>query len=401
MKRLSIILTLLSALCLFGYDLMVYPTLMVNLTDQIKFVMPNRGLQITTVSKVERQQPFSLNIAIGLKKPLERELKLIGDVVLTSPDGKQNTVLKDKELFVLPAGAKGVIFSGSFLSVSFDPPDKNGKYQFSVTLKDAAGKVKKQSAEVELVDSITNFDMMDFKEFDQLLTYYYRNPQPGRLLAALNYFLSEGVIKLRSKGKKANALPVLWCFAKIFQHNPQFFDELAKMSGKDKPRDQYLAILFYNIGKEFTGSYKAQINPHILKQISRYRKPIMSETDEIRFPQQLDLLWGEFFATGKFAPIKRIASALQKKPELSIQEAKAITASGKKLTKAQEQLLINNVTKNAAVWSLNSNIRRGGQLLAGFYLETIYARKLYPDEQAAFFISGILKNKKSTQGNKK
>ena len=43
MKRLSIILTLLSALCLFGYDLMVYPTLMVNLTDQIKFVMPNRA----------------------------------------------------------------------------------------------------------------------------------------------------------------------------------------------------------------------------------------------------------------------------------------------------------------------------------------------------------------------
>ena len=401
MKRLSIILTLLSALCIFGYDLMVYPTLMVNLTDQIKFVMPNRGLQITTVSKVERLQPFSFNIAIGIKKPLERELKLIGDVVLTAPDGKQTTVLKDKELFARPAGAKGVIFSGSFLSVSFDPPDKNGKYQFTVTLKDAAGKVKKQSAEIELVDSITNFDMMDFKEFDRLLTYYYRNPQPGRLLAALNYFLTEGVIKLRSKGKKASALPILWCFAKIFQHNPQFFDELAKMSGTDRPKDQYLAILFYNIGKEFTESHKAQINPHILKQISRYRKPIMSETEEIRFPQQLDLLWGEFFATGKFSTIQRIASALQKKPELSIQEAKAITASGKKLTKEQGQLLINNVTKSAAVWSLNSNISGGRHLLARFYLETIYARKLYPDEQAALLISVILNNKKSTQGNKK
>ena len=401
MKRLSIILTLLSALCLFGYDLMVYPTLMVNLTDQINFVMPNRGLQITTVSKVERLQPFSLNIAIGLEKPLEQELKLIGDVVVTAPDGTQKTVLKNKELFALPAGARGLIFSQSYLSVSFDPPDQNGKYQFTVTLKDTAGKVKKQSAKVELVDTVTNFDMMDFKEFDQLLTYYYQNPQPGRLLAALNYFLTEGVIKLRSKGKKANALPVLWCFAKIFQHNPQFFDELAKMSDTARPKDQYLAILFYTIGKEFTESYKDKINPHILKQISRYKKPVLSETDEIKFPQQLDLLWGEFFATGKFSAIQRIASALQKKPELSIQEAKALTASGKKLTKAQGQLLINNVTKNAAVWSLNSNIRRGGQLLAGFYLETIYARKLYPDEQAALLISGILKNKKSTQGNKK
>ena len=161
MKRLSIILTLLSALCLFGYDLLVFPTVMVNLTDQLNFVMPNRGLQITTVSKVERLQPFSFNVAIGIKKTLEHELKLTGDVIVTAPDGKQNTILKDKELFALPAGAKGIIFSKSFIFVSFDPPDKNGKYQFSVTLKDASGKVKKQSAEVELVDSITDFRMMD------------------------------------------------------------------------------------------------------------------------------------------------------------------------------------------------------------------------------------------------
>ena len=289
MKRLSIILTLLSALCLFGYDLMVFPTLMVNLTDQINFIMPNRGLQIATVSKVERQQPFSLNIAIGIKKPLEHELKLIGEVVVTAPDGKQNTVQKDKELFALPAGAKGVIFSGSFLSISFDPPDKTGKYQFSVTLKDASGKVKKQSVEVELVDSIIDFRMMDGKEFSKFLTFYYAAPQPERLLAALNYFLSEGITELRTKKRATQALPIFWSLANIFRSNPQFFDELAKMSGKDKPKDQYLAILFYNIGKEFTDSYKKQINPHILKQISRYKKPIISESDEIRVRSSQDV----------------------------------------------------------------------------------------------------------------
>ena len=398
MKRLSIILTLLSALCLFGYDLLVFPTVMVNLTDQLNFVMPNRGLQITTVSKVERLQPFSFNVAIGIKKTLEHELKLTGDVIVTAPDGKQNTILKDKELFALPAGAKGIIFSKSFIFVSFDPPDKNGKYQFSVTLKDASGKVKKQSAEVELVDSITDFRMMDSKEFSKFLTFYYVKPQPERLLAALNYFLSEGITELRTKNRAKQALPVLWSFAHIFRRNPQFFDELAKMSGKDKPKDQYLAILFYNIGKEFTDSYKAKINPHILKQISRYKKPLISDNEEVRFPQQLDLLWGEFFAAGKFAPVKRIVSALQKKPELTIQEAKAISASGKKLTKAQGRQLINNVTRTAAVWSLQSNTRHP---VIRFYLETIYAKKLYPDEQAALLLSGILKNAKSTKkGNK-
>ncbi len=401
MKRLSIILTLLSALCLFGYDLLVIPTFMVNLTDQINFVMPNRGLQITTFSKVERLQPFSLNIAIGIKKPLASELKLIGNVVVTAPDGKQNTVLKDKELFSLPAGAKGLIFAPSFLSISFDPPDKNGKYQFSVTLKDAAGEIKKQSAEVELVDSITDFRMMDSKEFSKFLTFYYTKPQPERLLAALNYFLSEGITELRTKNRATQAMPILWSLALIFRQNPQFFDELAKMSGTDRPKDQYLAVLFYNIGKEFTESCKSKINPYILKQISRYKKPLISETDEIKFPQQLDLLWGEFFATGKFSPIKRIVSALQKKPELSIPEAKAFSDSGKKLTAEQRRNLINHVTRTAALWSLRSNIKQNGLLLAGFYLETIYAKKLYPDEQAALFISGILKNAKSTQGNKK
>ena len=403
MKRLSIILTLLSALCLFGYDLMVFPTLMVNVTDQINFVLPNRGLQITTLSKVERLQPFSFNIAIGLKEPLAHELKLIGDVAVTAPDGKQTAVLKDKVLFSLPAGSRGIIFSKTFLSVSFDPPDKNGKYQFTATLKDPSGKyaVKTQSANVELVDAITDFRMMDSKEFTNFLTFYYATPQPERLLAALNYFLSEGITELRTKNRATQALPVLWSLAKIFRSNPQFFDELAKMSGTDRPKDQYLAILLYNIGKEFTEPYKSKINPHILKQMSRYKKPLISDDEEVRFPQQLDLLWGEFFATGKFAPIKRIASALQKKAELSIQEAKTINASGKKLTAKERQNLINHVTRKAALWSLQSNIKQNRLILAGFYLETIFAKKLYPDEQSGSLISGILKNKKSTQGNKK
>ena len=118
------------------------------------------------------------------------------------------------------------------------------------------------------------------------------------------------------------------------------------------------------------------------------------------FPSSL-ICSGEFFAAGKFSSIQRISSALQKKPELSIQEAKIITAAGKKLTGEQKQLLINSLVKRTAVWSLQSNISRNRHPLARFYLETICARKLYPDEQAAQLICGILKNKKSTQGNKK
>ena len=172
------------------------------------------------------------------------------------------------------------------------------------------------------------------------------------------------------------------------------------MSGVDRPKDQYLAILFHNIGEPFLTQYRDKINPHILKQISRYKKELLNDDEKIDFPQEISLLWGEFFAYGKFSTVKRIADELRKRPELPEDELKQLAATRQKPDKEKTRLLLNYMIRVSANGSLTQYVAQGHRIVR-FYLENIYAKKLYPDEQSGKLISGILKNAKSTKGNKK
>ena len=56
MKRLLVIITLFAALLLSAYDVMLIPTLTVNVADQLQHVPLNRGLFVPSVYSVERGQ---------------------------------------------------------------------------------------------------------------------------------------------------------------------------------------------------------------------------------------------------------------------------------------------------------------------------------------------------------
>ena len=201
-------------------------------------------------------------------------------------------------------------------------------------------------------------------------------------------------------GMKARPIIDIAVGVRSFDSIPQFYDELAKMSGTDRPKDQYLALLFHNIGEPFLTQYRDKINPHILKQISRYKKELLNDDEKIDFPQEISLLWGEFFAYGKFSTVKRIADELRKRPELPEDEIKQLAATRQKPDKEKTRLLLNYMIRGSANGSLTQYVAQGHRLVR-FYLENIYAKKLYPDEQSGKLISGILKNAKSTKGNKK
>lgn len=403
-KIFSIALILFCTLPLSaGWEIKVMPHIMANLGDQLRYVLPHRGLQITSVSKVEPDQPFYVNAALILKTPLKKPVKFSGSITMTDPDGKAAFPKPADISFTMPAGARGIHIFPNGIIVKADKQDKRGKQRFSLTVSDDCGNAQTASAEIELVDSITDFRMMDFKEFNKFIQSYYMAPKPERLLAALNYYLTEGITELRHKSRRFNPLPGLLFFADAFRYNPQFFDELIQMGNSAKPKDQYFATIYYHIGQKFIDLHKDKINPVILKQISKYKKPLITANDEIKFPQQLDLLWMKFYANGKFEFVHKIAGTLKKQPELSAKEAQQIMASGKKLSPEQRQHLLNSVTRVGSAGSLIANSVR--HRVVRFYLETILTKKLYPDKQAEDTISWILsrakEKAKSTQGNKK
>ena len=312
MKHISIILTLCCIFTLSARELKLFPSLMVNLTDQAIFVPKNRPLQVKTVSKVERGQPFYVNAALILKQPLEKELQLSGTMRISSAP-ETETSLKWSEPIRLPANSRGVIILPRYITVIFDQKDKPGKRDFTLTLTDGDKKILTASASVELVESITDFNMMDKKEFDQFFVRYYSNPRPERLLAALNYFLTEEVIAARRKNRRYDPRSILHGFAEAFKLNPQFYDELARMSGTEPHKNFDFAFLLADIGPQIYTKHKSAINPHVIAQLEKfnYRSPMAMQEPEI--PAHLDILIAEFFITGKFAPVKRLTANLQKR----------------------------------------------------------------------------------------
>ncbi|MBR7107138.1 MAG: hypothetical protein IKC89_01850 [Lentisphaeria bacterium] len=399
MKHISIILTLFCIFTLSAGELKLFPSLMVNLTDQANFVPRNRPLQINTVSKVERGQPFYVNAALILKQPLEKDLQLTGTMRISTK--KTETSLKWSEPIRLPAGSRGVIILPRYITVIFDQKDKPGKRDFTLTLTDGDKKILTASAAVELVESITDFRMMDKKEFDQFFARYYSNPRPERLLAALNYFLTEEVVaRRRNRKRRYDPRSVLHGFAEAFKLNPQFFDELANMSGTEAHKNFDFAFLLADIGPQMYTKHKAAINPHVIAQMEKfnYRNPM--EVKQPELPVHLEILMSEFLITGRFAAVKRLTATLTKKRELSIHEVKKLTDGNKKLSPEQQKLFRNWLMRTISVIALRSCLKDQHHLLR-FYLEYILNNKVETDKQSATIIAALLNEAKSTQGNKK
>ena len=389
-KKSALIVIAGAALLARAFDVLFVPTLAVNIPDQVRFVMPERGIHVPSVSRVERGQPFELSIAVVIREPLTAPLKLTGSIIAKGPNGKETEAVKPAEMFSIPVGVRGVFFSKLGIRGYFEPHDPIGEHQWTLTLKDEAGAGKTATAKIELVDAISDAKPMDKAEFESFFTRYYRQPRPERALAALRYFLTEGSARMRKKNG-ANPLHVLSGFAEIFRLNPQFWDELAAAT-TDLSEEQQLsmALIFAGIGKKAVMSQKEVIDPQVQAQIGLFAGKNPLAFSQVKTPAHLDMLWMQFFVTGKFEPIRRLAWELRARPGMTLKEAKARADAKKPLSDEEKKEVLGQLIRHAAHWSLVSNLRQGNQL-EGFYLETIVRRKLFTDKTAAAMIVHVLK----------
>ena len=379
-----------------AYDVLFMPTLAVNIYDQVQFVMPERGIHVPTVSRVERGQPFELSVAVMIREPLTAPLKLTGSIIAKAPNGKETQAVKPVEMFSIPAGGKGVFFSKLGVRGFFEPQDPTGEHRWILTLKDEAGETKTATAKIALADAISDAKPMDKAEFNKFFSHYYRQPKPERALAALRYFLSEGDAQMRKK-KGYNPIHILVGFSELFRLNPQFWDELAAATTNLSEEQQLsMALIFAGIGKEAVMSQKEVIDPQVQVQIAQFAGKNPLAFSEVKNAAQLDVLWTKFFVTGKFDPVRRLAAELRARKGMKLKEAKARSDAKKPLSDAEKKEVMEQIIRHAAYWSLTSNFRQGNRLV-GFYLETIVRRKLFTDPTAAGMIVQVLKQAQTTQ----
>ena len=402
MKRLMILFMFFASCLLAAWEPFLALTLQRNMTDQVQYVMPERPLNITSVYRVETGQPFHIETAFILKEKAAKKISFTGSLKLIAPDGKVSEIFSNRDCGWVKAGDGGIFIAPFQVIVSFEKSDKKGKYRIELTMKDDSGNAKVTSREIEFVDSCVDRTPMDEKGFNRFLNFYYRDPQPGRIFAAWDYYLTTAVVKQKEKeGRNFNPSAVLLGFCEILKVNPQYHDEFAAMSRQAAVENHaYYAFIFAGLGKDFLKKYAGVINPDILTLVKRLDGADPFALKEITQAYQLDMLWIKFMVTGEFEPIRLLCKELRKRPVMSLEDAKKRHDSGKELTAEERVKLNNQLLQFAAVWSLQSNLQQG-HILAAFYMETILARKLYTDNQEAVLIKFVFKNLNSKKGSGK
>ena len=386
-----------------AFDVRVIPSLTVNLFDQVKYVPHSLGLNVGMVKSVVCGQPFNIYFSLALKNPTERDLKLNGELVLIKADGSREKIT-EKLFFDVKKGQKGVFISPVSYVMIFEKGDKTGTYFFELTLAEKDNPAGKHtfSAAVALADKMPEAPLKLTKnEFDQLLSRYYLNPQPEKLLPALRYFLEDGIdLMQKKKGKSFDPRHILHGFSAALKLNPQLWRNLAEMT-KNSPEKNHLyyALIFAGLGKDAVLQNKEIIAPLVQVQIGQFAGKNPLDFKESTHPAHLDMLWMEFFITGKYAPVEKIARELRKRDVLTLKEAKKIRESKRAFTEEEKLKLRNFMMSLSAHWSLRSNIRQGNPLI-GFYLLGMVQRKVCADAHAEALVVNILKSINKKNNNK-
>lgn len=168
------------------------------------------------------------------------------------------------------------------------------------------------------------------KDLDAVITYYYQNPQPGKLIAVVRAMLSQD----RFISDAAHFEPFAHFVGTVAHNNRGFLDAMKEMR------------------RRYSGAQEKALG-RMISEAEDFRSPLPDS------PKNLDFLWAEFSATGSEEPVEKI---------LSIVGSPGIKS------------LDSEVTKSAAGWSLGLNARQHKKVY------DIIKRKLD-------FSTGDLKNK--------
>jgi hypothetical protein len=168
------------------------------------------------------------------------------------------------------------------------------------------------------------------KELSRWISTYYLSPQPERLTAAINTFAANE----NSMQRIERLDPMVHFFAAAISTQPQIQQQL-KASNTRRSGN----------AKEFVD--------RIVRKGKHFSTPVAND------PNDLDVLWSEFYATGKALPVEHITNVLALK-------ADAINLDTKfwQHVKISEKSKALELLHSSATWSISQNAKNHQTVLA-------------------------------------
>lgn len=286
-----------------------------------------------------------------------RRAAVLYDLDITYPDGRIQQAGKDLRLSIGPVPEANLFaYASQTASFSTDPGDPLGNYTFAVSVHDrvAGGATLHKTTTIQVIPYVEPVLPGDFKP-GVWMTSYYLNPSPAQALPAL--FKIAAIIP---KNNTDGWSPVLGFYEEVLKANPWLapvFLERLKNAG-EADRTLLLFILGYSWRHDSA-----------IAALSKGPWPD-ADTGELNDPMQVDLLWGRFFATGAFAPVERIVSALHMHRFLGALDR--LKASAPTATAPTPEVMGELVLKSAQ-WSLGRNARNHPLVLS--YCSWMLAQK--------------------------
>jgi hypothetical protein len=274
------------------------------------------------------------------------------DVTVVSADGETEVIAEDVVAWdgPLPAPSIAVLCQTRF-AMGWDEKEALGTLTVIVEAHDeASGATVRRDAQIELVPWTYGDTPADADALNDWFTFYYRAPHPGEAVRA--YLECASLANVDSPSWNfAN----LGFFRAVFADKPWLVDGLVGRVTEDVSGDQLLkvCVLLHLLGQdERIDSLPIGAERCAAARAAVSKVPDFDPYAEITRPEQLDLPWGEFLATGRYAPARQLVTALRLSGYAEAVDSYKDSAK----TEADTEALFKGLTFRAAVWSINSNM---------------------------------------------
>ncbi|MGH8021162.1 MAG: hypothetical protein ACREIA_23360 [Opitutaceae bacterium] len=361
-------------------SLSVIPNIQPGLDDAWKRTIPGFGPRIAVVDRVAPGQKIDLRVFLldPDSDPASRwtyRLETRGPREHISGPEKE-LLLAEGELLM----TGHVVQALQHMSIVFDEADPIGKRRVSVVATDpSTGRTLRAEAELELVTT------------DQLLTgaftggdalkwliEYFQFPRPHELPAVMDAWAVHPARQKPGARGIDNEGALLGFFAAVWADNPwlhkRLLDELLKREGAIA--EFWSMCLAYALRD--AGGDSIAVPQAAEAKLERWRGTNWPEPEaRPTRGSQLDAYWGEFFATGRLAPVRGIVDALAM--HAHVEDLRRYRESAKKRRPVPPAVLRGAVF-GSAIWSLASNARQ--YRLVRAYAEGLLARDDLPEDVA-------------------
>ena len=278
-----------------------------------------------------------------------------GKVTLTistiDPAGQTQVMARDVSAWDGPLPPEGILVMSQAVPEFFLDEEPMGTTTIVVEARDAgSGTTSRSEAQLELVPWSYGDVPADAAAFEQWMWEYYLHPKPAEAVRAwLEY------ANFQSRDDKSLNYAVLGFFKTVFQASPWLVDHLVSRFDSAKPEQgTKIMLMLHLLGQD-------ERLPSLPLDSDKVREQLYSTFAQLELPdpyaaitgsEQLDLLWGEFLATGRYRPVRQLILNLGFAPF----EADFKAYSKSKKTDEDKERALKGLAFQAARWSLDSNM---------------------------------------------